>query len=112
VPCVCRCSPLCAARPPDPTPFPYTTLFRSRGARPGAGGQHEGIMQARCRRKSRAEAPFLRGNAQRVRIAARARNLCGKPDEHARSEEHTSELQSREKLVCRLLLEKKKEIVN
>src|SRR5690606_41368626 len=63
---------------PDSTPFPYTTLFRSRRA---------GAAPARGRRNG---------------AAARS------PPAPWRSEEHTSELQSREKLVCRLLLEKKK----
>src|SRR5215510_15262286 len=62
-------------RPPRSTLFPYTTLFRSRGALPlGAGHLH--VMR--------------------------------QPGTAARSEEHTSELQSRGHLVCRLLLEKKK----
>src|SRR6266700_4855037 len=65
-------------RPPRSTLFPYTTLFRSGRASPAAVG-------------SRARPPPRR--PRRVR---------------PRSEEHTSELQSREKLVCRLLLEKKK----
>src|SRR2546428_12369602 len=71
-------------RPPRSTLFPYTTLFRSRLGRAtlrGAGAHH-------------------------------ARSLCGRAEQQAeqqgRSEEHTSELQSRSDLVCRLLLEKKK----
>src|SRR5438034_8236287 len=73
-------------RPPRSTLFPYTTLFRSRGS-PRA-------------RSARAEAP-CRGTGAREDVAAAARG-------HARSEEHTSELQSHSDLVCRLLLEKKK----
>src|SRR2546422_6447572 len=69
-------------RPPRSTLFPYTTLFRSRSGR-GVGDGH-GV-------------PSLAG--ERWRIASRARR--------GRSEEHTSELQSRLHLVCRLLLEKK-----
>src|SRR5207302_3737135 len=65
-------------RPPRSTLFPYTTLFRSR--RPA-------IRKARSSRRTRHR---------------RARSWM------RRSEEHTSELQSRENLVCRLLLEKKK----
>src|SRR6476620_11941184 len=68
-------------RPPRSTLFPYTTLFRS----PTAGGR-----------------PMLPG---RRRLRCRARR-CGCI--RRRSEEHTSELQSRQYLVCRLLLEKKK----
>src|SRR3712207_9014132 len=73
--------------PPRSTLFPYTTLFRSRG-RAGA----------------------LAGDRGRPAHAARARGDGGRPAVRAplRSEEHTSELQSRQYLVCRLLLEKKK----
>src|SRR3989449_7300892 len=94
-------------RPPRSTLFPYTTLFRSR-------------LQARQ--------PFvgdlgrLRGGRRRAvvaremahHIAARVANLHrhgtggGRRPQQIRSEEHTSELQSRLHLVCRLLLEKKK----
>src|SRR5437870_12486138 len=70
-------------RPPRSTLFPYTTLFRSRGGPSWWAGP--------CPRTA-ATAP-----------AAAARRAA-----HARSEEHTSELQSRGHLVCRLLLEKKK----
>src|SRR2546427_6694767 len=81
-------------RPPRSTLFPYTTLFRSHfleDARP---------LLARVGRL--ASRPG--GNRQR-RQAARIEAL----DQLARSEEHTSELQSQSNLVCRLLLEKKKE---
>src|SRR3712207_7342257 len=85
-------------RPPRSTLFPYTTLFRSAAGLRLRGG------------------PGLRGRAGRgagqgrhLRIARRGppgRGAEGRgPD---RSEEHTSELQSRQYLVCRLLLEKKK----
>src|SRR5690348_17730897 len=74
-------------RPPRSTLFPYTTLFRSR---PGAS--------PRCRRPRRPGRP-----GRRHLGASRAR---------ARSEEHTSELQSPVHLVCRLLLEKKKKKKN
>src|SRR2546422_5338972 len=74
-------------RPPRSTLFPYTTLFRSAGCQ-GARRKrrrHGGRLSPLCRR--------------RLRTRCRYR---------ARSEEHTSELQSRLHLVCRLLLEKKK----
>src|SRR5215203_7482036 len=72
-------------RPPRSTLFPYTTLFRSCGGDP--------------RRQRRALRPHRRDlHVRRGRAAAVPR----------RSEEHTSELQSRQYLVCRLLLEKKK----
>src|SRR3989442_13601831 len=73
-------------RPPRSTLFPYTTLFRSCSSR-------------RCSGTSRAPSPgpsVTRPGSSRRRTAVR------------RSEEHTSELQSRPHLVCRLLLEKKK----
>src|SRR6476660_10272892 len=74
-------------RPPRSTLFPYTTLFRSRGA------------PAHARRLAR--------DRRRRRASARRRGARA-PRRRARSEEHTSELQSPDHLVCRLLLEKKK----
>src|SRR3989442_11357793 len=73
-------------RPPRSTLFPYTTLFRSL---------HESFDRALEIR--RVEAVEGLGRSRRDR-------------EHLRSEEHTSELQSRPHLVCRLLLEKKKTV--
>src|SRR5947209_8835078 len=75
-------------RPPRSTLFPYTTLFRSRAA-----AAH------------RAAARRPRALRARVRDLAGRRGDRGLADD--RSEEHTSELQSRQYLVCRLLLEKK-----
>src|SRR5690349_22307179 len=76
-------------RPPRSTLFPYTTLFRSEALPPGWTGKvfamHQGIAYA----ETAAPDYFLLTDADR-------------------SEEHTSELQSRRDLVCRLLLEKKK----
>src|SRR5258708_19136593 len=78
-------------RPPRSTLFPYTTLFRSgRIGRQGAG-RHG------CRNGQPPENGKTRGSCQR-----------GSKDKSSRSEEHTSELQSPDHLVCRLLLEKKK----
>src|SRR3712207_7975253 len=92
-------------RPPRSTLFPYTTLFRSR---PGAD------RLRRCRAGVRGEAE--RRHAERDggrRLRRRAGQLPGREhDLAARSEEHTSELQSRQYLVCRLLLEKKKKKAN
>src|SRR5436305_7870459 len=88
---------LAIRRPPRSTLFPYTTLFRSRPAPRRAAG-------ARPPRPRRAPGP-------RDAAAARAAPPASRPAERAparRSEEHTSELQSRPHLVCRLLLEKKK----
>src|SRR5690606_41739126 len=83
-------------RPPRSTLFPYTTLFRSRCS---AGSRTCG---ARITRRPRATR----------RAGARLTSARGRRGEEGpsspRSEEHTSELQSRENLVCRLLLEKKK----
>src|SRR3712207_7662334 len=76
-------------RPPRSTLFPYTTLFRSGGLGRGRLRPHPGRV--------------LRHRGATRRAALRAR--MGDP---RRSEEHTSELQSRQYLVCRLLLEKKK----
>src|SRR3712207_7243493 len=81
-------------RPPRSTLFPYTTLFRSRRA--GRGVRH-GRLAATT---SRSRLPGPRPGDDR---GAGDRGRGG-----ARSEEHTSELQSRQYLVCRLLLEKKK----
>src|SRR2546421_9373918 len=79
-------------RPPRSTLFPYTTLFRSLPARRQAEGR-------RHRDRSRAHRHANAAQAWRGRKVRRVLR---------RSEEHTSELQSRSDLVCRLLLEKKK----
>src|SRR3712207_8918929 len=81
-------------RPPRSTLFPYTTLFRSL-ARAGT------LVQAG--RTDLAAGPRGRAAPPRGRVRP-----AGVSPRHARSEEHTSELQSRQYLVCRLLLEKKK----
>src|SRR5436309_3733995 len=81
-------------RPPRSTLFPYTTLFRSHQAR--------GV--ASLRRAPWRAAPFRQG-WQAGQPSLKRGFFHGR---HRRSEEHTSELQSRENLVCRLLLEKKK----
>src|SRR5688572_31412440 len=80
-------------RPPRSTLFPYTTLFRSR-------------RQARCGRRP---AGGGRGSPPACRPRAPTGASSVLP---ARSEEHTSELQSQSNLVCRLLLEKKKKKKN
>src|SRR2546430_3538206 len=72
-------------RPPRSTLFPYTTLFRSPGSAPPTTARTDG-------------SPAIRPSS----------NAAAQP---IRSEEHTSELQSQSNLVCRLLLEKKKDIV-
>src|SRR2546427_8007791 len=75
-------------RPPRSTLFPYTTLFRS-------------VRDAHRPRERAGRAAVARGSEPRAADSRRA--ACS-----ARSEEHTSELQSQSNLVCRLLLEKKK----
>src|SRR2546429_5586585 len=77
-------------RPPRSTLFPYTTLFRSNGGAADQVGRQAG-GRARNRTRSRGDCLFDGGRG--------------------RSEEHTSELQSRLHLVCRLLLEKKKKTI-
>src|SRR3712207_7625853 len=81
-------------RPPRSTLFPYTTLFRSPEHGGGAVGDHPGRETDRA-----AGRPVERRPQQALEVLGR------RP---GRSEEHTSELQSRQYLVCRLLLEKKK----
>src|SRR3712207_7385957 len=77
-------------RPPRSTLFPYTTLFRSKERLYRLRGELEEELGARIKARGFTDAvPLLERSA-------------------ARSEEHTSELQSRQYLVCRLLLEKKK----
>src|SRR2546430_10770943 len=84
-------------RPPRSTLFPYTTLFRSNREGPGS-------EERRQRLQSR--------QLYQVRPVGRERNQLGEVEfvrqAERRSEEHTSELQSQSNLVCRLLLEKKK----
>src|SRR3712207_7649235 len=84
-------------RPPRSTLFPYTTLFRSRRLQedpPEYRTPHEVPVTA-----SRRRPPDLRRYNGRIPHSSSSQT---------RSEEHTSELQSRQYLVCRLLLEKKK----
>src|SRR3712207_8947455 len=92
-------------RPPRSTLFPYTTLFRSETLRP------KRQRSVACLRPGRESVIFLPSAlvcsvscGSRVGPTGSALFCCPKP---GRSEEHTSELQSRQYLVCRLLLEKK-----
>src|SRR3712207_8610583 len=96
-------------RPPRSTLFPYTTLFRSRylaGAdrQPRAADRPEGAdRRRRLAGDVAARLGARRGRGGRPLPLGRRRRHLAAP----RSEEHTSELQSRQYLVCRLLLEKK-----
>src|SRR5258707_9839631 len=87
-------------RPPRSTLFPYTTLFRSVGAQDPACIGDQAVV-------ARKRAAF--GSAERNKGSDEDEERGQTPaNRAARSEEHTSELQSRQYLVCRLLLEKKK----
>src|SRR3712207_8569041 len=94
-------------RPPRSTHFPYTTLFRSQGSR------LDGLQVLEIVKSHHPDLPAVmisgHGNIETAvsAIKAGAYDFIEKPFK-ARSEEHTSELQSRQYLVCRLLLEKKK----
>src|SRR3712207_8692000 len=85
-------------RPPRSTLFPYTTLFRSLLGRLALRQGLRGLPHG-------APALCLRVRFPVLHLDERHRDLCRRK---GRSEEHTSELQSRQYLVCRLLLEKKK----
>src|SRR5687768_18361765 len=89
---------LMTRRPPRSTLFPYTTLFRSTGWRDSRAGMEDrrAVYAGAGARGVLAGAGHYRGRKRRAAQSA-----------GVRSEEHTSELQSRLHLVCRLLLEKK-----
>src|SRR3712207_8626500 len=94
-------------RPPRSTLFPYTTLFRSRvGSHGGGVVEHQVFALGNGEHR---RSPQRSVRVQQVRdhpCAARAAPV--RAAQRVRSEEHTSELQSRQYIVCRLLLEKKK----
>src|SRR3712207_7721463 len=92
-------------RPPRSTLFPYTTLFRS----PAVGARQPLVqLEQLVGRQPLGEAEELGQVAERTMRGLAAGRRAADPRAAARSEEHTSELQSRQYLVCRLLLEKKK----
>src|SRR3712207_6922720 len=84
-------------RPPRSTLFPYTTLFRSFDVPDGVSDGDGLVRRGPCPAQG-----FLEDVGGRLRVVDGAG-----VDDPVRSEEHTSELQSRQYLVCRLLLEKK-----
>src|SRR3712207_8955782 len=90
-------------RPPRSTLFPYTTLFRSHLVH-----ADDEVRDAQERREERVAARLLDDPV--ARVDEDQRHVGGRRAGDHRSEEHTSELQSRQYLVCRLLLEKKKRI--
>src|SRR3712207_6907607 len=99
-------------RPPRSTLFPYTTLFRSFSSRKGELSVQ--VEDVTVLAKSLRPPPDKHHGVQDVELRFRKRelDLIGNPDARElfiarakRSEEHTSELQSRQYLVCRLLLE-------
>src|SRR5688572_32048176 len=97
-------------RPPRSTLFPYTTLFRSGQGKAGRRGKEPmKIVMAVIK-------PFKLDEVRDALTAVGVHGLTvtevkgyGRQKGHTRSEEHTSELQSQSNLVCRLLLEKKKQ---
>src|SRR3712207_6904860 len=93
-------------RPPRSTLFPYTTLFRSRVRVLAVGDAvHDDVAVG----DHALEPVVVTADGQRADVEVA--HLAGRIDEGLpRSEEHTSELQSRQYLVCRLLLEKKKHV--
>src|SRR3712207_8732467 len=91
-------------RPPRSTLFPYTTLFRS-GGRLVPASINPSIVRDLLRDELGYEGLVVTDDLEMGAIAKHC-----EIEEAARSEEHTSELQSRQYLVCRLLLEKKKKV--
>src|SRR3712207_7098239 len=94
-------------RPPRSTLFPYTTLFRSGRLRDG--NPMLAKMLAGPRHVPDAEGEVPRADGVGLWLEQEVELLVAEfePEGHERSEEHTSELQSRQYIVCRLLLEKK-----
>src|SRR2546430_13728575 len=99
-------------RPPRSTLFPYTTLFRSYALHAFDDGEHAamGLEAARIYARIAPASSHARHMPSHVFLPLGMWNEAAASDESAfaRSEEHTSELQSQSNLVCRLLLEQKK----
>src|SRR5690606_41748483 len=100
-------------RPPPPsTLFPYTTLFRSGAVTPNTKPQSDIYInlhrqQSKLLETSKISSDSNLSQSSKVPADQAVRNQYRTSTKSTRSEEHTSELQSRENLVCRLLLEKK-----
>src|SRR3712207_7079149 len=92
-------------RPPRSTLFPYTTLFRSLRI---SSLRFQINESTRKRRSDGVETDCGAGRGHRRRVERHRARDRARVRAQGRSEEHTSELQSRQYLVCRLLLEKKK----
>src|SRR2546430_6944454 len=89
-------------RPPRSTLFPYTTLFRSQISNENLKSLRKALMTTVAESTSRSPLERLKPWVAPISLGALLSGLW------TRSEEHTSELQSQSNLVCRLLLEKKK----
>src|SRR3712207_7753292 len=90
-------------RPPRTTRFPYTTLFRSHVTE---RARAQRLLEDRAATLSRISADLTLDLPMQDTLDAVAENVVNASTAVSRSEEHTSELQSRQHLVCRLLLEK------
>src|SRR3712207_6896195 len=97
-------------RPPRSTLFPYTTLFRS--VNPAQTSLKNGSQSITAKLQCDSPASLVKSNKVNVMGILSKQPEPRPMDVTTRSEEHTSELQSRQYLVCRLLLEKKKKHYN
>src|SRR3712207_7344840 len=94
-------------RPPRSTLFPYTTLFRSPRRRVPSVDPSTRLPSVQRSSRCLTPKPLRLQRGLPARAAADSRCTTRQAESERRSEEHTSELQSRQYLVCRLLLEKK-----
>src|SRR3712207_8790159 len=98
-------------RPPRSPLFPYPTLFRSEAVADEVAGRHLTTAGSWSVESEAMDLSGAEAGHWVAALAARADGLLATLESHFRSEEHTSELQSRQYLVCRLLLEKKNKIL-
>src|SRR5690606_41770376 len=98
--------------PSRPTLFPYTTLFRSEAILDAQTGEFERLKEFGIRAKDAGDSVIFTYKGVQTQVEKTSGSIreyiTSLGDAQGRSEEHTSELQSRENIVCRLLLEKKK----